>query len=232
MPVYFIQSANGTGPIKIGYTRTPYNRVREIQRMSPYKLTLLKVIEGDKEHESKLHLRFRHIRLHGEWFEPDDSLIEFIKDQDELPIRQKSIKKTPPQRKKSPPKKISSIANIDGLLDSVEAATYIDANLKKRGLKGWKNPISSLGVAVKKGQIQPVKMPGDENLKRTPKRFFTREECDKLIKSYRKPGNQHIDLSSILDRLGQVPDAELAEEIGVSARTIARERQRRWIKSK
>lgn len=75
--VYFIQSELG-GPIKIGVSVDPKSRMAEIQRMSPFKLRILKTIEGDYSAESALHKRFSHLRLHGEWFEPADELLNFI----------------------------------------------------------------------------------------------------------------------------------------------------------
>lgn len=115
------------------------------------------------------------------------------------------------------------------LLDSERAAAYISDGLKEKRGYGWKNPVSSLGVAVKKGQIKPVDLPHSNGIKRIPKRYFTREECDRFVAGYRGPGSQPIDLSQVRGRFGQDTDANLAAEIGCSPRTIARERQRLGI---
>lgn len=121
------------------------------------------------------------------------------------------------------------MVDTKNLMDSKQAAAYINDGLQKKRGQGWKYPISSLGVAVKKGQIQPVEMPGDADLQRIPRRYFTRQECDRFVAACRNPGNQPTDLTPILDRLGQVPDTELAREVGCHPRTIARERRRRGI---
>ena len=121
------------------------------------------------------------------------------------------------------------MVDINDLVDSRQAAEYINNGLKERGLKGWSDPISSLGVAVMKKQIKPVQLPGSNNVARVPKRYFDRETCDQFIANYRSPGNQPADLSPIIDRLGQAPDTKLAEEVGVTSRTIGRERQRRGV---
>lgn len=118
------------------------------------------------------------------------------------------------------------MVDTKNLLTSEEAAAYISDLLEAKRGHGWKNPVNSLGVAVMKEQIEPVMMPGDDDKKRIPKRYFTRRECDRFVAAYRKQGGQPADLSPILARLGQASDAELAREAGVSERTVSRARQR------
>jgi hypothetical protein len=78
--IYFIQQGL-TGPIKIGYTsRHISNRFREIQNGTPAKLRLIGLIEGSYQDEAALHQYFRRSRLHGEWFEPIQELIDYIYD--------------------------------------------------------------------------------------------------------------------------------------------------------
>lgn len=78
--IYFIQSADGTGPIKIGFAVDPQKRIAEIQRMSPTRLRTLATIDGDRATESVLHRGFSHLRAYGEWFRPEQELLDFIAD--------------------------------------------------------------------------------------------------------------------------------------------------------
>jgi hypothetical protein len=78
--VYFIR-APINGLIKIGHTRNhPHVRLRELRANSPVPLKFLGCLPGDlgkgKEHE--LHVQFRHLRQHHEWFEPGPDLLDFI----------------------------------------------------------------------------------------------------------------------------------------------------------
>lgn len=72
---YFIR-AGDNGPVKIGISADPEKRLRGLQTAQPDKLKLLGVLSGD--HESKLHRQFNDLRLHGEWFRPAATLLEFI----------------------------------------------------------------------------------------------------------------------------------------------------------
>lgn len=76
--IYFIRSAIG-GPIKIGYSKNHTKRIQTIQAMSPFKLGFIATMKGTRELEAELHSRFSSARLHGEWFEPTDELLEFVK---------------------------------------------------------------------------------------------------------------------------------------------------------
>lgn len=78
MGIYIIQ-AGEDGPIKIGFTdRDPHGRLHAIQSHNHNKLVLLAVFEGDRKREKLLHQRFAELHLHGEWFRPDDKLLQFI----------------------------------------------------------------------------------------------------------------------------------------------------------
>lgn len=72
--VYLIVS-DGLG--KIGFTkRDVEQRLSEIQRMSPSKLSLRCLFVGTKRDEHALHERFSDWRRHGEWFDISDGVIE------------------------------------------------------------------------------------------------------------------------------------------------------------
>jgi hypothetical protein len=65
--VYFIQSGT-SGPVKIGLSKTPVQRVSKLQTGNPRELILRHVIPGDRGIEEQLHDRFRAARIRGEWF--------------------------------------------------------------------------------------------------------------------------------------------------------------------
>lgn len=75
--VYFIFSEKQNA-IKIGYSIDPNQRLAAIQGSNAGCLKLLKVIPGGLELEQKLHKRFKHLRLGGEWFDAAPELIKFI----------------------------------------------------------------------------------------------------------------------------------------------------------
>ncbi len=77
--VYFIQGQCG-GAIKIGFSVSPEKRLKELQTGYPDTLTILLMIPGSESTETTLHRQFDASRLKGEWFRPDDYLIEKIKE--------------------------------------------------------------------------------------------------------------------------------------------------------
>lgn len=86
--VYFIQRRSG-GPIKIGHSRKPHDRIRTLQTANPEKLVFLALAKGSKEDEKKLHSLFGFCRIHtgggDEWFEPVPELLSAIQQLNERP---------------------------------------------------------------------------------------------------------------------------------------------------
>jgi hypothetical protein len=68
--IYFVQQGTD-GPIKIGVSTDPEQRLRTLQSSSPQPLTLLAFMPGGVESERDLHRRFADGRLEGEWFRSD-----------------------------------------------------------------------------------------------------------------------------------------------------------------
>ena len=68
MAVYMIQ-AGENGPVKIGKAERPALRLREIQRLNHAKLRIIRLFEGGRAEERRLHQIFAAFRMHGEWFE-------------------------------------------------------------------------------------------------------------------------------------------------------------------
>lgn len=75
--VYFAQRGDD-GPIKIGTSKHPVSRVKDLSSASAEGLMLLGVIPGSRKEEQQLHLRFTSCRLNGEWFRPDAALCAYI----------------------------------------------------------------------------------------------------------------------------------------------------------
>lgn len=75
--VYFIQSVRG-GPIKIGWAHYPTRRLAELQPGNPEPLHIIGLIRGGQIDESAIHRQFACLRLRGEWFSDDPSLLDFI----------------------------------------------------------------------------------------------------------------------------------------------------------
>jgi len=75
---YFIQHEDG-GPIKIGTSIDCERRLRDLNVNShDPRYRLLASVEGGRNAENDLHIRFRRIRVHGEWFLPDPELLDYI----------------------------------------------------------------------------------------------------------------------------------------------------------
>lgn len=69
MSVYFAQR---DGLIKIGWSKSvPY-------RMISLRAKLIGAEPGERAREASLHKRFSHLRVHGEWFNPGEDLLEYI----------------------------------------------------------------------------------------------------------------------------------------------------------
>tara|TARA_B100000085_G_C18500857_1_gene495419 strand:- start:895 stop:1200 length:306 start_codon:yes stop_codon:yes gene_type:complete len=81
--LYIIQS-DVTGMIKIGRSKNPRKRLKQLQTGNPNKLKLIAAFEGQGWREKIIHERLSRYRLEGEWFSYDcvgsipDSMYEQI----------------------------------------------------------------------------------------------------------------------------------------------------------
>lgn len=77
--VYFIQEGD-SGPIKIGFTAGRVgSRLSALQSAHSRPLRIIGTIPGDCGTEIDLHFRFSGHHIRGEWFQPSDELLVFIK---------------------------------------------------------------------------------------------------------------------------------------------------------
>lgn len=76
--IYFLCSDN---KIKIGYTKgSVEKRIQQLNTGSPNTIYKLGWMDGDKEKEKQLHMKFSvyRIRDNGEWFLGTEEIIKFI----------------------------------------------------------------------------------------------------------------------------------------------------------
>lgn len=76
--VYFIESADPVGHIKIGCSRSPMNRLAALRGWSPFPLTVLAKIDGDEALERRFHALFVEDRVQGEWFLRTDAVMAVV----------------------------------------------------------------------------------------------------------------------------------------------------------
>ncbi|MGX7895515.1 GIY-YIG nuclease family protein [Tsuneonella sp. HG222] len=74
--VYFVQAE--TGQIKIGLADNVDRRFAVLRSHSPVPLRLLATKQGNHEQEWFYHQIFHRHRLHGEWFDPHQSILDEI----------------------------------------------------------------------------------------------------------------------------------------------------------
>lgn len=74
---YLIQ-AGDEGPIKIGFSRDPHERLIALQTSHPEQLYLRASIAGPASNEAVLHAFYSREHLRGEWFRPSPRLLAFI----------------------------------------------------------------------------------------------------------------------------------------------------------
>jgi hypothetical protein len=72
--IYFLRPVGHEGPIKIGCSAWPADRLRVIAHWSPIPLELAAHALGDHTLERALHRKFAATRSHKEWFLASDEL--------------------------------------------------------------------------------------------------------------------------------------------------------------
>lgn len=78
--VYFLRPVGKCGPVKIGVSRAPQQRLERYSAWSPYRLEIAATIKGGRELEQRFHSQFSFLHSHGEWFAPDERLTRLIED--------------------------------------------------------------------------------------------------------------------------------------------------------
>ena len=84
MGIYAIQL--DSGPVKIGYTANdPRLRRATIQSHHAEKATLIGFMSGSRADEKSIHLKLLQSHIRGEWFNPTNQVLSFIKAMPPLP---------------------------------------------------------------------------------------------------------------------------------------------------
>lgn len=65
--VYLIHNPTNS-TVKIGVSKSPYQRLQSLQGATADKLELVAVIKGGPQKERELHQQFEEFKLRGEWF--------------------------------------------------------------------------------------------------------------------------------------------------------------------
>jgi hypothetical protein len=72
--VYFVRPVGMSGPIKIGCSVVPTDRLKAFMSWSPFDLELLVTIPGGRDLEKNIHECFADLHLRHEWFVADRRL--------------------------------------------------------------------------------------------------------------------------------------------------------------
>lgn len=72
--IYLIRAGDA---VKIGHARDVATRLRRLRVDNAAEVELLVAIRGTLQGEARIHLKFEHLRLRGEWFVASDELLEF-----------------------------------------------------------------------------------------------------------------------------------------------------------
>jgi hypothetical protein len=75
--LYAIQAGEG-GPVKIGVTNSPGQRLRTLQTGNAETLRGIAAWRGHGFEEGQLHEEYAYARMRGEWFRPVPELVEMV----------------------------------------------------------------------------------------------------------------------------------------------------------
>lgn len=78
--IYFLRPVGMVGPIKIGSSWKPVDRMRTFMAWAPFPLEIIATTEGDSKMERIVHNCFADAHSHCEWFRPVPRLLKAIED--------------------------------------------------------------------------------------------------------------------------------------------------------
>ena len=76
--VYFVVGI-GTGLVKIGFSADPDARFATLKQQAAVTYRLVTAVPGTMATEKELHARFKAKHSHGEWFQYDEEMYQFVK---------------------------------------------------------------------------------------------------------------------------------------------------------
>ncbi len=75
--IYFLHSPE-MSKIKIGYSKYPASRIKDIRKVIPLHINSLRIMRGSMSHEKRLFKLWERYREQGEWFKASDELLAWI----------------------------------------------------------------------------------------------------------------------------------------------------------
>ncbi len=76
--IYFMRRADGVGPVKIGCSKVPAERLAIFANWSPEPLEIITIVQGTFNDERRIHRQFEEYRLHSEWFEAAPPVLAMV----------------------------------------------------------------------------------------------------------------------------------------------------------
>lgn len=76
--IYFLRPIGQVGPIKIGCSSHPKNRLEGLMSWAPIPLEIIATIPGDFDLEKNIHECFAEDFSHHEWFHASDRVADFV----------------------------------------------------------------------------------------------------------------------------------------------------------
>jgi hypothetical protein len=78
--VYFVRPVGLPGPVKIGCSRVPEERLKYLSTWSPFPLEIAVTIPGDQTLEANIHDCLARSYSHLEWFHPTKEVMKLVDD--------------------------------------------------------------------------------------------------------------------------------------------------------
>lgn len=75
--IYAIADQSGA-KMKIGYSKNPNRRLKQLATGSSDRLYILTKFHGDRELEKSIHRQFEKVRYNGEWMKASQELLDYI----------------------------------------------------------------------------------------------------------------------------------------------------------
>lgn len=76
--IYFIRPIGEIGPVKIGCSRVPENRLHLMTRWSPQPLEVVHSFDGSFKLEANIHACLADAHIHWEWFRPTPQVVGLV----------------------------------------------------------------------------------------------------------------------------------------------------------
>lgn len=99
--IYFMRPVGMPGPIKIGCSHIPEDRLYALSAWSPFPLEFIGKIAGDLSDEQRIHHQLRAHHSHREWFHAAPEVIELV---EALCAGRVQVLSLPPGKRLGPPR--------------------------------------------------------------------------------------------------------------------------------